>query len=193
MSLDEPLDLSPLDDIDLGMEWYHWEDEAKSVRAAKRAAIEQLRAYGVFEDIPIEQAMEEELKYIKARWLRQQRVGEPDKVRYVAQEFAWQEQRDDCFAAASTAQTSRLVDFVALREDWGTFTADCVRAYYQSKQLEKVCVKPPPEYLELRRQAGLSTEIAWKLHKMLPGQRLGGRGWVETASEKLKLLKFQGL
>ena len=92
MSLDEPLDLRPLENIDLGLDWYHSEEEGESVRAAKREAIELLRSYGVFEDISIEQAEKEELKYIRARWLRQQRVGEKDKVRYVAQEFAWQEQ-----------------------------------------------------------------------------------------------------
>ena len=65
------------------------------------------------------------------------------------------------------AQTSRLVDFVALKDGWSTFGADCIKAYYKSKRLEKVCVKPPAEYLELRRLAGLPTDIAWKLHRML--------------------------
>ena len=113
-------------------------------------------------------------------------MGTEDKWRYVAQEFAWQEQRDDCFAAASTSQTSRIVDFIALKEGWTTFGADCVKAYYQSEQLEKVCVKPPAEYIELLRLAGRPTDIVWKLHKMLPGQRLGGRGWVETATKRLE-------
>ena len=184
--MDEPLDLIPLDGIDLGYVRYETEEEADAAMAAKRSAIELLRSYGVYEDVSEAQAAEEELKYIRARWEHQRRVGTEDKWRYVAQEFAWQEQRDDCFAAASTSQTSRIVDFIALKEVWTTFGADCVKAYYQSEQLEKVCVKPPAEYIELLRLAGRPTDIVWKLHKMLPGLRLGGRGWVETATKRLE-------
>ncbi len=51
------------------------------------------------------------------------------KWRYVAQELNWMETRDDVFAASSTAQTSRMVDFVSIKEDgYGAFVADCVKA-----------------------------------------------------------------
>ena len=47
------------------------------------------------------------------------------------------EQPDDVFAASSSAQTSRLVDFVSIKEEnHGTFIADCVKAYYQADQTE---------------------------------------------------------
>ena len=112
---------------------------AAEARVAKRKAIETLVHYQVFEDVPEEEAEALGLKFIKARWEDQQRPGAERKMRYVAQEFAWQEARDGCFAAASTAQTSRLIDFIALQEGWSVFGADCVKAYYQSDQLEKAC------------------------------------------------------
>ena len=101
------------------------------------------------------------------------------------------EVRDDCFAAASTSQTSRTIDYIALKEGWSTFGADCVKAYYQTPQLEKVAVRPPPEYLELLAREGRRTDVLWRLHKMLPGQRVGGRGWVDYASDRLCKERFE--
>ncbi len=50
------------------------------------------------------------------------------KWRCVAQEFKWMELRDDVFAASSTAQTSRLLDFVGIKEEnHGAFIGDCVK------------------------------------------------------------------
>ena len=121
--MDEPLDLSMLDEIQL----YDDSDDpegAASERRKKREAIEVLTHYGVFEDVPTETAEAEGLKYIRARWEHQQRPGAESKWRYVAQEFAWQEKRDDCFAASSTAQTSRTVDVLDAKEGWATFGAD---------------------------------------------------------------------
>ena len=114
-----------------------------------------------------EEANEMGLKFIRARWEHQQRAGADSKWRYVAQEFAWQEQRDDCFAASSTGQTARTIDFLALKEGWATFGADCVKAYYQAKQKENVCVRPPAEYIEMLAQAGRRTDVVWRLHRML--------------------------
>ena len=185
MTMDEPLDLTMLDDIELGT-FVGTEAEAADARVKKREAIETLEHYGVYEDVTEEEANEMGLKFIRARWEHQQRAGADSKWRYVAQEFAWQEQRDDCFAASSTGQTARTIDFLALKEGWATFGADCVKAYYQAKQKENVCVRPPAEYIEMLAQAGRRTDVVWKLHRMLPGQRIAGAGWVDDASERLK-------
>ncbi len=56
------------------------------------------------------------LKELRAKWESQSRGGDV-KWRYVAQEFKWMETRDDVYAASSTAQTSRMVDFVSIKED----------------------------------------------------------------------------
>ncbi|CAK0811260.1 unnamed protein product, partial [Prorocentrum cordatum] len=126
-----------------------------------------------------------EFKKIKARREPQMR-GCICKWRYVAQEFKWMEQRDDVFAASSSAQTSRLVDFVSIKEEnHGTFIADCVKAYYQADQTEKVRVGPPAEYLAILAEMGKPTDIVWALDKMLPGQRVADAGWVDKAAKTL--------
>ena len=47
-------------------------------------------------------------------------------------------------------------------------------------------MKPPAEYIELLAQQGKSTNVVWKLHCILPGQRIAGAGWVDDASERLE-------
>ena len=65
------------------------------------------------------------------------------------------ELRDDVFAASSTAQTSRPLDFVDIKEEiHGTFIGDCVKAYYQAEQTEEVCVELMAEYLEILAALG---------------------------------------
>ena len=90
MTMDEPLDLTMLDDIDVGT-FIGTEAEAADARVKKREAIETLEHYGVYEDVTEEEANETGLKFIRARWEHQQRAGADSKWRYVAQEFAWQE------------------------------------------------------------------------------------------------------
>ena len=80
----------------------------------------------------------------------------------MAQEFKWQEVRDDCFAASSTSQTSGTIDVLAVKEGYATFGADCVKAYYQAEQTEKVCVRPPAEYLEMLARMGQDTDVVWE-------------------------------
>ncbi len=130
---------------------------------------------GVYQDILADEC--QGLKELRARWEPQNR-GCDVKWRYVAQEFKWLETRDDVFAASFTAQTSRMVDFVSIKEDgYGAFVADCVKAYYQAAdQLEEVGVKPPLEYLRLLEKLEKDSNMMRKLLKMLPGQRIAGAG-----------------
>ena len=85
VSMDEPLDLSLLNDIELG-NFYGDESEKEQARISKQEAISVMAQYTVFEDTPIDEAGDLEL--IRARWERQQR-GDEVKWRYVAQQFAW--------------------------------------------------------------------------------------------------------
>ena len=102
------------------------------------------------------------------------------------------ETRDDVFAASSTAQMARMVDFVSIKEEnYGTFFADCIKAYYQADQIEEVCVAPPSEYLAARAALGLRTDVLWYLKKMLPGQRTGGAAWIATAKSRLETRGYE--
>ncbi|CAK0813201.1 unnamed protein product [Prorocentrum cordatum] len=184
ISLDDPIDCSILDRM--GTDCYVTVSglEPAVELKGKREALEVLAHYGVHRDIPRSESGE--FKKIRARWEPQMRGG-ICKWRYVAQEFKWMEQRDDVFAASSSAQTSRLVDFVSNKvENHGAFIADCVKAYYQADQTEKVCVEPPAEYLSILAEMGKPTDIVWALDKMLPGQRVAGAGWVDKAAKTLK-------
>lgn len=123
---------------------------------------------------------------MRARWGPQKR-GSEGKWRYVAQEFKWMENRDDVFAASSTAQMSRMIDFVSMKEEaHGTFVTDCVKAYYQADQLEAVCVRPPIEYLRLLEKLGENSDVMWTLHRVLRGQRIASAGRVTTARKSLE-------
>ena len=188
VSLDEPVDYSALDTLEEGDIAVPEGISLADTRAGKKAALEMLVHYGVFEARPIEEL--EGVKRLRARW-EPQRSIDGVKWRYVAQEFKWMEERDDCFAAASTATTAKVIDFLGLKFDDGvTFVADCVKAYYQADQIEEVCVAPPAEYLALRAAQGLRTDVLWYLHKMLPGQRTGGAAWIATARSRIEALGY---
>ncbi|CAK0880369.1 unnamed protein product, partial [Prorocentrum cordatum] len=97
-------------------------------------------------------------------------------------------QDDQGALGAADARRSRLVDFASIREEsHGTFIADCVKAYYQADQAEKVCVGSQPECLAISVEMGRSTGIVWALDRKLSGQRVAGAGWVDKAAKT-----FQG-
>ena len=100
VSLDEPVDYSALDTLEEGDIAVPVGISLEDTRAGKKAALEMLVHYGVFEARPIDEL--EGVKRLRARW-EPQVGGGGVKWRYVAQEFKWMEERDDCFAAASTA------------------------------------------------------------------------------------------
>ena len=102
------------------------------------------------------------------------------------------EKRDDVFAASSTSQLSRAVDFVSIRRSGhGTFIADCVKVYFHAEQQEAVYVDRLAEYVALRLQQGYTEPFVWKFLRMLPGQRLAGAGWINSATQKLEGLGYE--
>lgn len=108
----------------------------------------------------------------------------PLKCRLVGREFAFLEDRDDLFAPGATATTSRIADSNAVKDSdendpTASFDGDAISAYYQAPEEEDFFCLPPPEWLEARRQNGLSTEgLVWKLAKQLPGRRRAGQKWI---------------
>ncbi|CAK0827151.1 unnamed protein product, partial [Prorocentrum cordatum] len=183
ISLDDPIDCSALGCADVAAYVAASGLGAAVGLKGMREALEVLARYGARRDTPGSESGK--FKMIEARWGPQMRGG-ACKWRYVAQEFKWMEQRGDVFAASFSAQTSRPVDFVGIKEgNHGALIADCVKAYYQADETEMVCVEPPAEYLAILAELGRPTDIAWALEKMLPGQRVAGAGWVDKAAESL--------
>ena len=71
------------------------------------------------------------------------------------------------------------MDILSLKRGVPTFTLDCTDAYHQAPELDDVVVELPEEYLNRLRAAGMSTDIWWKLQKLLPGRRQVGQRWVD--------------
>ena len=120
------------------------------VAAGMQRAIDGLKRYGVMKLVP---RSEVRGKKISSKWLHTyQWSGKGEcwsvKSRYVAREFRWQEERTDLFTPGSTTVESRLVDFIAAKNDWPTFTLDAEDAYYHAPELENVWVEAPPELIE---------------------------------------------
>ena len=183
MSLQESVDLSLLSD-DLIVD-PKLDVPVAVMRAAKQVGLNMLAHYGVYEDRERAE-LGPTTRTIRARWENQQREDGTVKSRYVAQDFAWLEEREDVFACCSTHSTARVVDFIGVKHGYPTAIADCLSAYYQAVQLEDVAVEAPKEYVELRAQRGETTTIVWVLRKTLPGQRAGAAAWLATVARRLE-------
>ena len=184
VSLDEPLDLTLLDTLEGTTSVDHAGVTPAEALAGKRRALEMLKHYGVYETRLRSECTH--MKPIRARWEPQYHGDTLKQWRYVAQEFKWMEHRDDVFAASSNAATSKMVDFVGLKEDGNvTFIADVVKAYYQAEQSEAVYVEPPKEFVMLMMEQGCYDDVVWELKRMLPGQRAAAAGWVAKAAKTL--------
>ena len=114
-------------------------------------------------------------------------VERPDelKVRFVAKELKWWEQRDDLFTLGSLNATARLVDFCVLRRGQPTFIIYCSNAFYHAPEYEKVYVRPPLEWVQLRQAEGHFGRERWRLRRQLPGRRTAGKRWIDHASQIL--------
>eukprot|EP00959_Pyramimonas_sp_CCMP1952_P047163 984489-Pyramimonas_sp.AAC.1 len=88
-------------------------------------------------------------------------------------------------------EDNRVVDNVALKHGWPTFTVDAEDAYYHVPEEEDVWVECPPEVLEERRAKGDSEDCVWQLAKQLPRRRAGGKRWVEFAAGQLMARGFE--
>ena len=164
----------------------------EDVRVAKVAGLELLDEFSVYEVVPTDRTYGK--KFVDTKWEIAQRGGKL-KARVVGREFRFLDpQRDGVFAPASLGTTSRLIDFLVLKEKGQrnnpmvTFVADCVSAFLQTDQKEECYVVPPLEWKAARKQAGLSEDCMWKLKKQLPGQRAAGHEWTEFAAERLASL-----
>ena len=58
----------------------------------------------------------------------------------------------------------------AVKRGYVTWPVDVTAAYNGLPEPEDVVCKPPDEWLEARRQMGLSTNVVWKMKRLLPGK-----------------------
>ena len=70
------------------------------------------------------------------------------KVGFVGREYMGAEHREDLFSSGATHSAGRVMDFLALKMDLGTFETDAVDAFCQAPEHEEVVVEPAPAHLE---------------------------------------------
>jgi hypothetical protein len=112
------------------------------------------------------------------------------KSRLCAIDFA-KFKRDDLFALGSNSLTNRVIDFKATKLGMDTYTADVTVAYNTIDEPEDVVVKPPQEWLDQRAADGLSTNVYWRMKKLLPSRRIAAKLWVERVGQTLKDMDFE--
>ena len=111
----------------------------EEVLAGKIEGLGLLDQFGVYRVEPI--GNRNPAKMVGTKWEISWRGGKL-KCRLVGREFKWLSDRDDVFAPASTAQTSRIVDYLGLKDDNDpddpivTFLIDCTSAFYQAPETE---------------------------------------------------------
>eukprot|EP00971_Amphidinium_carterae_P212164 4210464-Amphidinium_carterae.3 len=133
------LDYSPLADVGDIDVWNQYSFNNEDVRAAKIKGLTLLRDFDVYDVVPESQA--EGRKHITTKWEIAAKGGEI-KCRMVARKFKWLEERDDVFAPASLALTSKVIDFLSCKDDdendpMVTFIANCVSAVLQAPQVDE--------------------------------------------------------
>eukprot|EP00971_Amphidinium_carterae_P350904 6491802-Amphidinium_carterae.1 len=178
------LDLMSVEIDKMNSSEYHPDE----VREGKIKHLETLEEFGVFKVISEHEATS--MKKVSTKWEIAARGGTV-KCRFVAREFKWLEERDDVFAPASLALTSRVVDYLMCKDDKEEdrlvgFIADCTSAFLQAPQDEECAVDPPAEWIMLRKRLNLDWQVKWQLLKQLPGQRGAGVGWTEYCASKIE-------
>ena len=96
----------------------------------------------------------------KPIWLR--RSG------YVAREFNWMAERNDCFSPASSAIANKLLPIIALQKNFALAAIDISDAFLTVSQRDPTLV----EYVD---KSGNRQSFA--LGRLLPGQRDGSKEW----------------
>jgi hypothetical protein len=152
-------------------------------RAADERALLQLEDSAVYEIVPKEQTRG--MYILPSGWTPGVVKPREVKIRFVATEMNWWEQRDDLFAPGSLGATATAIDFDALQHGYASFIMDCTSAFYHSDEPEEVYVRPPPERIAKQIKADLPSDVMWRLRKQLPGRRTAGQRRVDHAAALL--------
>jgi hypothetical protein len=126
--------------------------------------------------------------FIDATWVMALR-DDKWKARLCARDYNTTK-RDDLFAPGSSTLTNKIIDFVAEKRGYESWELDVTAAYNTLPEPEDVYMKPPKEWLELRREAGESVDVIWKMKRLLPGRRIAARMWVDHVGVTLRSLDF---
>ena len=136
---DEKLDYSTLADNDVVLERNVTEFSDEEVAHGKIKGLELLDEFEVYDVVNEKVAAGK--SFVDTKWDISWRAGAL-KCRLVGREYKWSVDRDDVFAPASSSLTSRVIDFIAMKDDddehdpMCTFVVDCTSAFYQTPEEE---------------------------------------------------------
>eukprot|EP00971_Amphidinium_carterae_P347493 6489539-Amphidinium_carterae.1 len=167
----------------------NWETAEEDIRAEKRAELKVFMEWDAFELVPRSAVKRE--KTVDGKWVTEWRGKAGWRTRFVGREYKWLEQRGDLFAPTTSSATARVIDAVAIKRGWVTFTADATKAYLQVDELEEVYVIPPEEFQEMLVEWDMDPSLCWRMKKLLNGRRTGAVRWVDWATERLKRIGFE--
>jgi hypothetical protein len=112
-------------------------------------------------------------------------VDNVDTSRFVAREIA-KYKTDEYFAPSSTTATTRMVDIYASKLNKSRMTLDIARAFLNVPEDEDVLVVPPTVWLRREAEQNRSTEVLWKMRRVLYGRRKAAQAWHEFLAKQLQ-------
>eukprot|EP00971_Amphidinium_carterae_P032112 632282-Amphidinium_carterae.4 len=165
----------------------NWETAEEDIKKEK-IELQVFWDWKAFELVPRSEVKQDKL--VDVKWVTEWRGKQGWRTRCVAREYRWLDQRDDVFAPTTMGATARLVDALAIKRCWHTFTADATKAYLQVEEPEEVYVIPPPEFQEMLQEKDMDPSLCWRMLKILNGRRTGAMRWVNWATNKLRKIDF---
>ena len=186
-----------LDDVDEGFDGWgfdgNYDDSPltltdEQVQVGKLRELSQMESFKIYRTATRKEASD--CKHITTRWEVQMRHDKDKRpfarCRFVAREFRRGDPRDDIFAPASSAITSRIVALKAQkRRGYIRFTLDASNAFFHAPCLEKCSVDPPAEWLEQWVKKGGNPDVVWILERELYGRRVAPCRWTTWFAQQL--------
>jgi hypothetical protein len=153
--------------------------------------ITNMRSFGVFKPISLEQAKHDKYTIVPSRWVLVHKPRPDDegavKARLVAQQYKHVEL--DVFAAVATTAAQRVVIARALRRDWTLFPLDISAAFLHAALPEdmRIALRPPQDHGELF----CGPDELLVCLKAVYGLQISPRAFQEDLAVRLQSLGFQ--
>jgi len=151
------------------------------VRKGRLIEFEKLVEFSACRCVPLEEARAMNGKWIGSRWEDVLKIDpisgeEIVRSRWVLQDFA--RSKDGGLFAPNPSQTSaRIIDGLAIDNDWPILNADVSTAYMQAEENELVFTMAPQGFEE--------PGTVWQLLKNINGRRPGAQNWMNHLTDEV--------
>ena len=144
--------------------------DKEAVIAARRCEIKNLLDFEAFEWVR-EEDVDPAGRWINSRWedvAKNDPRKPPVRSRRVLQEIATRKS-DDYFAATPTTASNRIIDMMAVQNDWPIADADVTTAFLHAREDELIYTAPADCWRK--------TSWCWRLLANLNGRRTGAKNF----------------